>query len=249
MEQELTFKSQGMALAASFSLPSPGSPCVVLSHGLESHKDGNKWLVLDRALNEAGFACLRFTYSGCGEGRGKSEGDFENTSLSGRIQDYRAALDFAQSMDIDIDRLGTIGSSLGGMVALASRDSRIKAMVVVATPCILSPDILGWLDNGRSSRLLTLPSGRRIKAEGLEDTRQFDILKAASETGCPLLVIHGAEDEAVPLRDGYRIYEAAREPKALEVISGGDHSLDGPEALERLVGLSVEWFLRYLGCE
>jgi len=213
---------------------------------LESHKDGGKWLVLDRALNEAGFACLRFTYSGCGEGAGKSDGAFEDTSLSGRIEDYRAALDFVRTMDKDVDRLGVIGSSFGGMVALAAGDPRIRAMVVLATPCTLSPNIHGWLDSRKGEGFFLLPSGRQIKAAGLRDIRQFDILQSTSQIDCPLLIIHGAEDETVPVQNARSIYEAAPEPKSLEIIEGGDHSLDGPGALQRLVGLTVEWFTRYL---
>lgn len=62
------------------------------------------------------------------------EGEFEDVSLTGRIKDYRSALQFLQDTgEVDARRLGVIGSSFGGMVAVAAQDRRTKAMVTLST--------------------------------------------------------------------------------------------------------------------
>ncbi len=48
-------------MPANFCLPAEKSPCVVMSHGLESSKEGDKWLVLAPRLCDSGFAALRFS--------------------------------------------------------------------------------------------------------------------------------------------------------------------------------------------
>ena len=130
MERSVMFYSEGQAVLGNLSLPHRGAPGVVMSHGFESSKDGTKWLALVPRFYEAGLGCLRFTYRGCGRGQERSEGQFEDTTLSGRIKDYTAAVDFIEATEIDGERVGVVGSSFGGMVALAAQDSRVKAMVV-----------------------------------------------------------------------------------------------------------------------
>ena len=134
MEQLVAIYNQGQKMFGNLCLPQEKAPCVLMSHGLESSKDGNKWLVLAPRFHDAGFASLRFSYRGCGEGEERSEGEFADTSLTGRISDYKAASDFLQRAEIDTARIGAIGSSFGGMVVLAAKDERIKVIVALATP-------------------------------------------------------------------------------------------------------------------
>ncbi len=246
MEQVVSFRSHGCLLFADLGLPYSGAPCVILSHGLESSKDGDKWLVLASRLYDAGFASLRFSYRGCGEGAEKSEGQFEDTTLSSRIEDLIAAIDFVDGAGVDIKRIGVVGSSFGGMVALAARDARIKAVVVMATPCRPAMAMDELFASYRSGEFFDLPSGRRLKLGVLEDMQKYDICQAAATIGRPLLIIQGTDDETVPVRDACDLYDSAGEPRQLEIIAGGNHSFDDPGHLERVVGLTLGWFRRYL---
>ncbi|MFQ5875399.1 MAG: prolyl oligopeptidase family serine peptidase, partial [Dehalococcoidia bacterium] len=62
----------------------------------------------------------------------------------------------------------------------------------------------------------------------------------------PVLIIHGSEDQDVPVDNAYELYQHAREPKRLEIIQGGDHALRHPDNLSRILQLSLEWFQQYL---
>ncbi|RLG90473.1 MAG: hypothetical protein DRO36_06040 [Candidatus Hecatellales archaeon] len=240
----VTFYSEGKKIYGNLHLPNAENPpCVITLHGLESSKDSGKWLVFALKLCEAGFACLRFSFRGCGEGEEKSEGDFEDTSLTGRIKDYEEALNFLRDTGlVDMGRLGVVGSSFGGMVAIAS-GKRVKATVILSTPYTLSKPINLQLKTEKNYWIL--PSGRRLKKDFFEDLKKYDLLKAVKNVS-PILIIHGSMDELVPVEHAYMLYKNAKEPKRLEVVEGGDHTFSNPKNLDRVIGLALEWFKKYL---
>ncbi len=217
-----------------------------MSHGLESSKDGDKWLALAPRLYDAGFASLRFSYRGCGEGEDKSEGEFDGTTLTGRISDYRAATDFLQEAKIDIARLGVIGSSFGGMVALAAREERIKAIVTLATPSHIPFQSEGKAARAIEIGYIELGSGKRLKIGFYLDLLRYNIDDEVKKIHHPLLVVHGSQDDVVPVADANTLYSLANEPKRLEIIDGANHAFDNPEHLDRIIGLSLEWFKAHL---
>lgn len=246
MEQLVKFHSEGQVILGNLSLPHKGAPCIIMSHGLEGSKDGDKWLVLAQRLYEAGFGCLRFNYRGCGEGEERSEGQFEDTALSERIKDYIAAINFSETTAADAKRLGVVGSSFGGMVALAARDSRIKAAVTLATPIRLQTPNGRRLKAYQNEQFFELSSGERLRARFFSDIQQYDIGKAIGKLSCPVLIIHGSADETVPAKDAHELYKSAREPKRLAIIEGGNHVFSDSEHLEQITGLALDWFKQYL---
>ncbi|OGO03941.1 MAG: hypothetical protein A2Y60_04095, partial [Chloroflexi bacterium RBG_13_54_9] len=195
---------------------------------------------------DAGFAYLRFSYRGCGEGEDSSGGEFEDSTLTGRIQDYKVAIDFVVGTEVDVHRLGAMGSSLGGMVVLAAQDPRVKAMVTLATPCKLLIPTEEQLALYEKEEFFELPSGRRLRSGFLRDVRLYDICKATANIDCPILIIHGSNDDTVPVQDAHYLYESAKEPKRLVVIPGGTHSFDDPYHVEQLGSLAFDWFKQYL---
>jgi dipeptidyl aminopeptidase/acylaminoacyl peptidase len=242
--QPVIFYSEGQRISGDLSLPREGAPGILLSHGFESSKDGDKWLLLSSRFYDAGFASLRFNYRGCGKGEEKSEGEFEDTTLTGRIRDYKAALDYLETTGVDTGRLGVMGSSFGGMIALAARDERIRAMVILATPSYFPPPGEGELRSFKQKGYFQLQSGRRLKTGFLEDVKEYHIIEDIKKIRRPILVIHGS-----PAEHAYGLHENAPEPRGLEIIEGGNHGFDNPEHIERIAGLSLEWFERYLSPE
>ena len=110
--QTVEFTSEGQTVRGDLIVPAPGSPCILMSHGFEASKDGAKWSFLTPRLLDRGYTLLKFNYRGCGYGSDASDGLFEKTTLSARIADYRAALDFLQDTDVDPNRIAVIGLKL-----------------------------------------------------------------------------------------------------------------------------------------
>ena len=226
-EKNVRFGEHG--LAGVFHSPrEKASTCVITCHGLYSSKDSEKYVGIARRFCGEGLAVLRFDFRGCGE----SVGRFEETSLTGRMEDLEDALDFVQQQGCE--SVGLMGSSLGGTVAVltAAKDERVKALVTWATPCHLDE----------------LFRGEGIK--GLEKLRQdvsrYDVVKAVKGVHCPVLIIHGSLDEQVPLSHAEFLYENAKEPKDIQIIKGGDHRLTDPSHRRRAVELTLDWFKKYL---
>jgi fermentation-respiration switch protein FrsA (DUF1100 family) len=143
-----------------------------------------------------------------------------------------------------VSRLGVIGSSLGGMVAIAARDDRVKAMVTLGSPYKI-PRFDRPLIPRKVGESYELPSGRRFKEGFYDDMRKYDLLKAIVRAP-PILIVHGSSDEVVPLEHARRLYEAAPEPKRLEIVEGADHVFSKAEHLNRAIDLILDWFGKYL---
>ena len=74
---------------------------------------------------------------------------------------------------------------------------------------------------------------------------RYATIERIARVNAPILVIGGDQDRIVPIGQTRRVYEAARDPKALLVIKGADHNddslLTGREMIE-----GVLQFLRHL---
>ena len=172
--QTVEFTSEGQTVRGDLIVPAPGSPCILMSHGFEASKDGTKWSFLTPRLVDRGYAVLKFNYRGCGYGPDASDGLFEDTTLSARIADYRAALDFLQGVDVDSDRIAVIGSSFGGEIPVAAQDPRVKAYILLATHPDPKPPPGNSSPNARPPAISLSPqergSHRRISRMGNDTT-------------------------------------------------------------------------------
>jgi len=225
-EKNVRFGEYG--LAGVFHSPcEKTSTCVITCHGLYSSKDSEKYVNIAHRFCE-GFAVLRFDFRGCGE----SVGRFEDTSITGRMEDLESVLDFVQERGYG--NIGVMGSSLGGTVAIltAAKDRRVKALVTWATPCYLEELF------------------REEEIKGLEKLRQdvskYNVVKAVKEIHCPVLIVHGSLDEQVPLSHAEVLYENANEQKDIQIIENADHRLTDPAHRRRAVELTLNWFKKYL---
>src|SRR2546426_4563519 len=115
-EEKHTVALPGARLALVVHAP-PGRrrvPCVIACHGLAASKDSDKYLLLGTELPAAGLALARFDFRGCGESSGREE----DTTIASRVEDVEAVLGVLASHPRLDGRVGLLGSSLGGFVAL-----------------------------------------------------------------------------------------------------------------------------------
>ncbi len=247
MEKKVSFTISGLKLKGNLHIPDTvphdGSPCVIALHGLEGDKDRGKWPTVASYLYDSGYACLRFNFRGCGEIE-KSGGAFEDLTLSGRIEDYKAALQYVRSeQSIDSNRIGVIGSSLGGMVAIGGKQ-KVNAVVTMGSPYKV-PRYGKPLIPQEEGDHYVLPSGSRFRKDFYEDIQKYDLTKDVKQAP-PLLIIHGSSDEVVPVEHARILYESAEEPKELQIIEGADHTFSTPSHLFEALWLAVNWFNKYV---
>ncbi len=226
--RDVTLSVRGMRLSGVLHLPDRKSPpCVIVSHGLLSSKDSEKYIELGARLSRDGLAVVRFDFLGCGE----SEGKLEDSTITGRLEALGTAIDFVRSELTLSNTIGLMGSSLGGYLSLfkAAQEADVTAVVTWATPYRFSrpaPEAEG------------LPS---VGEAFYDDLKNYDLVSVLHNIR-HCLVIHGDMDELVPLTHGSLIYENVREPKRLEIIHGADHRFTNLGHREQACRLTAAWF-------
>jgi dipeptidyl aminopeptidase/acylaminoacyl peptidase len=232
--ETVSFQSEGQRISGILHLPGKENPpCVIASHGLLSSKDSEKYIALGERISKEGIAMLRFDFRGIGE----SEGRIEDDTVSRRIVDLSSAIGFIRSRPDLGNRIGLVGSSLGGFISLikASMDKEIRAVVIWATPLHMN-------DLKSKERDEDTPLPPEAFFEDLPKHRLLPLLPKVSNC----LVIHGEKDELVSVDQALKIFRNLSLPKEIHMIGGADHRLTDSIHRQRAMELTVEWFKKYL---
>jgi len=231
-EQRLiNFHADGLRLTGTLHLPdAPRPPVVIGCHGLLADRRSPKQIGLAQACNRQGMAYLRFDHRGCSD----SQGEFKAvTSLEGRTNDLRAALEAVRA-DPQLGPVAALfGSSFGGTVvlALACLEQPGMALVTFAAP-IESAAI--------SPSALTDAAGRPLPRESLPGGLEFDL---AGQLGRirRILVVHGDRDEIVPVAQARTLFSLAGSPKKILIQENGDHRMTDPRHQVEFERQVVAW--------
>jgi dipeptidyl aminopeptidase/acylaminoacyl peptidase len=192
----------------------------VLTHGYGGNQD--EMLPTADALHRAGFSVFTYDLRGTGESTG------EVTFGAREREDLGAVVDYLVSRpDVDQDRIGALGFSMGGATTLmaAASDARIKAVVADSA----WSDVKHWLRPNVGK--LAHPNERftplSLKLVELRAGVDLARLRPGDEVARisprPLLLISGGHDDVVPATDGDELFAAAREPKDLWHLPESGH--------------------------
>ena len=234
IDQHLVIVSDGLKLQGVLTAPeSDFWPLVILCHGFLSHKDSSKYKQLAQMFAQESIATVRFDFRGCGD----SEGLLAESSVSRRWRDLQKVMARGLELDGFDGRLGLLGSSLGGYLALleASRNSLIRCAAVWSTPSHL-------LD---LAKRLPEISPVEFSQECHEDLLTVELLSRLKNVQ-RVLIVHGQEDQQVPPDHASRLYEVLDEPKALHMLEKADHRFSEVESREEAIRVTLEWFKKYL---
>jgi pimeloyl-ACP methyl ester carboxylesterase len=228
-------------LAVDFHEPSGALRAAVLFvHGFGSRRDGEKATYLGDTLSADGIAFLAPDLRGHGE----SGGDLAAITIERSIEDLRCVA--GEPLFRDAPRRVLAGSSFGGLVAAwaAAEDPGLCERLALIAPAF------GFIER----HVAELPPGRaeawrrgeplRVEREWITfdldnrillEAERRPVSDLARRLDRPTLILHGRNDESVPLRASE---EFARSCPAVElcVIEDGDHRLvDHKETLGRRI--------------
>lgn len=247
----LTFDNgRGQALHARLDRPLRGTPraYVLFAHCFTCSKNLGVVVALSRALVEAGWAVLRFDFTGLGD----SEGDFADTHFSSNVEDLVAAARW-----LDEHHRGPrllIGHSLGGAAVLRAAEhlDSVTAIATIGAPChpehvtrMLACDREEIEKEGKAEVEL---GGRRftIKKEFLDDLEEQPMRHAIARLRRALLVMHAPKDEVVGVDNAAAIFTAARHPKSFVSLDDADHLLTRRADARYAANVIAAWAERYL---
>jgi pimeloyl-ACP methyl ester carboxylesterase len=132
-EEAVTIPSAGLRLAGTVRVPNgvrggDRRAAFMVLHGFGSNHGSSNVLQPSKVLGDLGYITLGFDMRGCGA----SEGERGNLICLEQVEDTRSALTFlAKHPAVDPARIGVIGSSFGGAVAVYTGgvDERVAAVV------------------------------------------------------------------------------------------------------------------------
>lgn len=216
----------------------PPLPCVVYVGGLDAHKEDAHGF-LDLCLAR-GCAVLSFDGPGQGEAllRGVALDDFAHTAVG-------AAVDVAASIgEIDPDRIGVIGRSLGGYLAprAAADHDGIRALAVWGAMY----DLNNFRDLPSHTRAgFQFITGAATESETIERVRFISMSGAAHRIRCRTLIVHGGADRLTPPDKAQRMAREIGERCRLELYEGSPHCNHDIAHLVR--PLLADWLALELG--
>ncbi|MCB1382824.1 MAG: alpha/beta hydrolase [Notoacmeibacter sp.] len=218
-------------------LPGPGGGSgLVWLGGYRSSMAGTKAGALAAMAAGAGLSFLRHDYSG----HGQSGGDFEAGTISRWLAESLAVFDrFATGPQV------LIGSSMGAWIALRmvqdlvarGTGHRIAGLLLIAPapdftallrrPALTPEQEASLMRDGRIELPSRYDDGPYVYTRALfEDGEANRVLTGPIDTHCPVHIIHGTDDEDVPLSHGLRLMEhLPADNVTLSVVKGGDHRL------------------------
>ncbi|MDA1272906.1 MAG: alpha/beta fold hydrolase [Verrucomicrobia bacterium] len=231
--------TQSEKLEYSFHEGKSGSKrLVVIGHGVTGNKDRPFIAALAEGLAKDGIHALRVSFSG----NGGSEGEFRESTISKEVNDLGAVLDALKDYDVCY-----AGHSMGGAVGVlrAASDVRIRWLISLAGMVhtkdfadrefgAVKPDAGFMWDD---------PSCPLSQAYMDDMATIGSVVELAPKIQVPWLLVHGSEDDVVPIQDSLDIQKNANSNVELVEIKGASHVFaEGSTVI--LIEKVVQWVKR-----
>ncbi len=197
------------------------SKVIIIAHGFYTNKDTVLFKRMTGAFSKE-YDVIVFDF----RGHGKSGGVF--TWTAHEQKDLRAIITYAK--ENNYTKIGVIGFSLGAAIALieASCNKNIDSIIAVSAPADLRKiNYHFWEKDMWEDLKLNFGSKGRGKGirpgnPSLQKIRPIGIVDKVSPT--PILFIHGEKDWLVKPYHSQRLFDRAKDPKAVTMIKSGGHA-------------------------
>jgi dienelactone hydrolase len=233
----------GATLAATFTTP-PGTgphPAVLFAHGWGGSQRQD--LGTARRLARHGLACLTFNF----RGHARTRRQRETVTRADNLRDLVAAHDLlAAQPGVDLDRIGVVGASYGGYLAVLLTAERRVQWLALRAPAIYKDE-----DFDRPKRELNLdadlPAYRRRRLAAAENRA----LLTASRFPGDVLIVESEHDTVIPAPVIANYVDAFAGAATLEHhrLAEADHGLSQPRWRSAYGAILAGWVERTLGLD
>ena len=252
MTKKVWFKnSKGQKLAGIIHLPKKfkgRKPAgIVVSHGINSHKNSPFMRSIAFSLEKAGFVVLRLDLNGNGD----SEGDKRKRTYTGYKKDIKAAVEFLVKKGIK--RLGVIGHSMSGPIIVQEKinEKHIQCIGLIAP--VVDPI---WTHYGRLTKkeqneidelgYYISRAGNYSYSAFLKDLKNQKVLQAAKKIVCPVIIYAADKDHCITYKQHQDLFKNVLcEVKYLKKMRS-DHSFTKKRYKDSLNKDLTYWFSKYL---
>jgi len=247
MERQVRFSNAfGETIIGTLHVPEISSDRgIVLGHCFTCSRHTGILREIATYLSKNGFMALRFDFSG----NGQSEGTFEQSTYSKQVSEMSAGADVLAKEGVQW--MGLAGHSLGASVAVltAAREGRIRAVCAIAGRLAsMSPShFLNRQQKDeltRTGRVHFNSRGRALELTSsfFSDARNYNLPEIIAGLRAPLLVVHGDQDDIVPVTEARRTKEANPDRVELAVFENADHMFSATDLRESTAQYITAWF-------
>lgn len=247
-------------------------PLVIFCHGYKGYKDWGAWHLVAKTFAEAGFVFLKFNFSHNG-GTFENPIDFPdleafgNDNYSKQMQDLENVISFSldnkdQMPQINPNDISLIGHSRGGGIAclMANENDNISKLITWAGVSDYKSrfpngekleqwknDGVYYIKNGRTKQ--DMPHYIQFYEDFSANENRFNIKNSVENLEKPYLILHGEEDETVPIEEAKKLNSWCKHSE-MKLIPNATHTFNTKqpwkkdvlsEELKKTADLSIEF--------
>lgn len=247
---------------------------VIFCHGYKGYKDWGAWdLVAEKfAKKNIFFIKMNFAYNGGTIEQPIDFPDLEafgNNNFSKELDDIDSVINWivnepSMQTEIDQNNITLIGHSRGGGIVLikANEDNRITNVITWASVSDFGKrfpkgeQLKGWEDNGvayieNARTKQQMPHYFQFYINFKENEKRLHIQSAVQNLKIPYLIIHGENDETVPVKEAKDL-QSWNANNQLIIVKNANHSFGNkqpwlssslPKNLEIVVQKSIQYII------
>jgi len=243
--ERVSFETEDKKILSGWFIPSSKETktTILLLHGYLA----NKGYMLNTAkLLQPEYNLFLFDFRAHGE----SQGTFSSIGFY-EIRDVLGAIDYLKREKKEkAEKLGALGFSLGGAVAIMATEKSPEISAIVADSSYATFERMIF-STFRLTSFMKKPMTTLARYFGKIffkiDAREISPQKVAEKIKIPIFLIHGREDSEISIEDSRMIFEAASGPKEFWQVEGAEHGealyLYSKEYQEKV----LNFFNKYLG--
>jgi len=255
MHRKISIRHHNRIIRGELAFPRTGRkpwPAVLFVHGRSADRNYPVWLpTLRSQLRRSGFVTLAIDLNG----HGRSDGRFEDLTLTKAIEDVEAARTWLiQQPTVRPRSVGAFGHSLGGTAIFAAQArAPIFKVMVLAAPVgdsrfharrdFPARVLRMWKREGKLCWFA--PHDQRtycLRYGYIRDWQKYDTLRLAADVHQPVILIHGSADRRVLPIESRQLFRRLAEPKELAIIPRANHNFDGSASGRKLQSLALRYF-------
>jgi dipeptidyl aminopeptidase/acylaminoacyl peptidase len=251
-------KIRGMLTVPRGETPASGWPVIVFNHGYippRQYRTTERYVAYLDAFARNGYVVFKSDYRGHGSSEGAAAGGYGSPAYTVDVLNAMASV--LRRDDVDPERVGMWGHSMGGQITLRSMvvTDTVKAGVIWAGVVASYPDLFERWRRPPSDATIASPTGTprgwrsdlyRTYGDPVANPEFWASISPTSylaEISGPLQLQHGSADHSVPLEFSESLQadmEAVGKPSEILVYQGDDHNIAAN--LSTALARSVEFF-------
>lgn len=228
---------------------------VIFCHGYKGYKDWGAWNLIAEAFARKNYFFIKMNFSHNG-GTKEQPIDFPDLEAFGHnnfsieLDDLDTVISWIQNnqtygQQVNTSKISLIGHSRGGgiVVLKAAADPRISKVISWAgvsdfgSRFPTGAPLESWRDKGvdyilNSRTNQRMPHYFQFYTNFKENEASLTIKTAAQELAIPYLIVHGNEDETVPLKEAESLSNWCAQ-SSLKIIRGANHSFGSSQPWEK----------------